>query len=80
MATLLGRIERLENDVDLRIADIWQDTLDVEEWTPEIVVAFLRAAYGKGYADALSERTRGGLMLDHGYPVPSPPLPWDRQS
>ena len=32
--------------------------------------AFMRAAYGKGYCDALTEDAPGALCLDHGYEVP----------
>jgi hypothetical protein len=34
------------------------------------VAAFMRAAYGKGYCDALTEDAPGSLCLDHGYRVP----------
>jgi hypothetical protein len=30
----------------------------------------MRAAYGKGYCDALTEDAPGSLCLDHGYEVP----------
>jgi hypothetical protein len=30
----------------------------------------MRAAYGKGYCDALTEDARGTLCADHGYRVP----------
>jgi hypothetical protein len=31
----------------------------------------MRAAYGKGYCDALTEDAPGSLCLDHGYEVPT---------
>ena len=36
----------------------------------EVVAAFMRAAYGKGYCDALTEDSPGSLCADHGYRVP----------
>ncbi len=50
-----SRIDLLELDIDLRLADLWRETLDVADWNLEVVAAFLRAAYGKGYCDALTE-------------------------
>ena len=35
--------------------------------------AFIRAAYGKGYCDALTEESPGALCLDHGYRMPERP-------
>lgn len=64
------RIELLELDIDLRLADLWREAEDVEEWNLEVVSAFLRAAYGKGYCDALTEEAPGSLCRDHGYSVP----------
>jgi SPP1 family predicted phage head-tail adaptor len=37
----------------------------------EVVAAFMRAAYGKGYCDALTEDAPGALCADHGYRVPA---------
>ena len=84
-----SRIDLLELDIDLRLADLWRETLDVTEWNLEVVAAFLRAAYGKGYCDALTEDAPGSLCHEHGYRIPartpartpeelslrSPPLP-----
>jgi hypothetical protein len=50
----------------------------VSEWNLEVVAAFLRAAYGKGYCDALTEDDAGSLCRDHGYRIPArkpAPLP-----
>ena len=33
----------------------------------------MRAAYGKGYCDALTEELPGALCADHGYRVPDSP-------
>jgi hypothetical protein len=42
----------------------------VAEWNLEVVAAFMRAAYGKGYCDALTEDSPGSLCHAHGYRVP----------
>jgi len=34
---------------------------DIGEWNLEVVAAFMRAAYGKGYCDALTEDNPGSL-------------------
>jgi hypothetical protein len=70
MADSPSRIELLELDIDLRLADLWREALDVSDWSLEIVAAFIRAAYGKGYCDALTEESPGSLCVDHGYRMP----------
>jgi hypothetical protein len=78
MAKRPTRIELLELDIDLRLADLWGEACGVSDWNLEVVAAFLRAAYGKGYCDALTEDAPGSLCRDHGYKIParSPqPLP-----
>ena len=70
MATDPSRIDLLELDIDLRLADLWREAVDVSDWSLEIVAAFIRAAYGKGYCDALTEEAPGSLCADHGYRVP----------
>ena len=67
-----SRIDLLELDIDLRLADLWREAADISEWNLEVVAAFMRAAYGKGYCDALTEDSPGSLCLDHGYRVPEP--------
>jgi hypothetical protein len=64
------RIDLLELDIDLRLADLWREAVDVDDWSLEVVAAFIRAAYGKGYCDALTEESPGSLCLDHGYRMP----------
>ncbi len=64
------RIELLELDIDVRLADLWTEACDVNEWNLEVVAAFMRAAYGKGYCDALTEDAPGSLCRDHGYRIP----------
>jgi hypothetical protein len=70
MAKQPSKIELLELDIDLRLADLWREAGEVDEWTLEVVAAFLRAAYGKGYCDALTEDTPGALCEEHGYQIP----------
>lgn len=65
-----SRIDLLELDIDLRLADLWREAVDVEDWSLEVVAAFIRAAYGKGYCDALTEESPGALCVDHGYRLP----------
>lgn len=71
MAGIPSRIELLELDIDLRLTDLWSEAAEVEDWTLEVVAAFLRAAYGKGYCDALTEDDPGSLCHDHGYRIPA---------
>jgi hypothetical protein len=73
-----SRIDLLELDIDLRLADLWREAADVSEWSLEIMAAFIRAAYGKGYCDALTEESPGSLCVDHGYRMPDRRVPeWD---
>jgi hypothetical protein len=64
------RIDLLELDIDLRLTDLWRETVDVTEWSLDVVAAFIRAAYGKGYCDALTEESPGALCEEHGYRLP----------
>ena len=65
-----SRIDLLELDIDLRLSDLWREAVDVSEWSLEVMAAFIRAAYGKGYCDALTEDAPGSLCRDHGYRIP----------
>ena len=65
------RIDLLELDIDLRLTDLWREAAEIGEWNLEVVSAFMRAAYGKGYCDALTEDAPGSLCLEHGYEVPT---------
>jgi hypothetical protein len=65
-----SRIDLLELDIDLRLADLWREATTIDEWSLEVVAAFMRAAYGKGYCDALTEELPGSLCADHGYRIP----------
>ena len=73
MAKTPTRIDLLELDIDLRLTDLWREAGEVSEWNLEVVAAFMRAAYGKGYCDALTEDAPGSLCHDHGYRIPGAP-------
>jgi hypothetical protein len=70
MAKRPSRIDLLELDIDLRLADLWREAAEIGEWNLEVVAAFMRAAYGKGYCDSLVEESPGSLCHDHGYRIP----------
>jgi hypothetical protein len=70
MAQRITRIDLLELDIDLRLTDLWREASEITEWNLEVVAAFMRAAYGKGYCDALTEDAPGSLCHDHGYRIP----------
>ena len=70
MAERPSRIDLLELDIDLRLADLWREAAGITDWSLDVVAAFMRAAYGKGYCDALTEDSPGALCADHGYRVP----------
>ena len=70
MAKRPSRIDLLELDIDLRLSDLWREAAEISEWNLEVVAAFMRAAYGKGYCDALTEDSPGSLCHDHGYRIP----------
>jgi hypothetical protein len=65
-----SRIDLLELDIDLRLTDLWREAGEITEWNLDVVAAFMRAAYGKGYCDALTEDAPGSLCHDHGYRIP----------
>jgi len=71
MAKRPSRIDLLELDIDLRLSDLWREAGEISDWNLEIVAAFMRAAYGKGYCDSLTEESRGSLCVEHGYRVPA---------
>lgn len=71
----LTQTDLLELDIDLRMSDLWQLALEIEDnWDLETVVCFMRAAYGKGYTDAHAERSPGKLFSEHGYQFPEKAL------
>jgi hypothetical protein len=71
MSSSPTRIDLLELDIDLRLADLWREAAGITEWSLDVVAAFMRAAYGKGYCDALTEDSPGSLCVEHGYRVPA---------
>ena len=68
------RIDLLELDIDLRLSELWREAVDVTEWNLEVVAAFIRAAYGTGDCDALTEEAPGSLCHEHGYRIPDRPV------
>ena len=75
MAYAPSRIDLLELDIDVRLADLWREAGEISEWNLEVVAAFMRAAYGKGYCDSLTEESPGSLCVAHGYKVPARRIP-----
>lgn len=65
-----SRVDLLELDIDMRLADLWREANAITAWNLETAAAFMRAAYGRGYCDALVEEDPGQLCKDHGYRVP----------
>ena len=62
MAKKPSRIDLLELDIDLRLTDLWREAGEITEWNLDVVAAFMRAAYGKGYCDALTEDAPGSAL------------------
>jgi len=60
----------LDLDIDLRIHALILEAWDLDEWDEALIAGFLRLAYAAGYQDALAERRRGQLCLDHGAAIP----------
>ena len=70
MITEPSQLELLELDIDTRARDLWREAALIKEWNLDVVAVFMRAAYGKGYCDALTEDSPGALCAEHGYKVP----------
>lgn len=68
-----AQVERLELDVDTRLLDVWAtlDGLRDEDITLELAAKLMRAAYARGYADALGEDVWARLYVDNGYALPT---------
>ena len=45
MSSSPSRIDLLELDIDLRLADLWREAAGIGEWSLEVVAAFMRADY-----------------------------------
>src|SRR5256885_413996 len=43
-----SRIDLLELDIDLRLADLWREAAEIDEWNLDVVAAFMRAASPEG--------------------------------
>jgi hypothetical protein len=66
----LPKVEGLSLDIDIRLRKLWVEVEQVEQWDITQAAAFIRAAYGQGYMDALKEDAEGSrakLCHDHGY-------------
>ena len=63
-------LERLWADLDLRLLSVFITLWRCCDPDEEELAAIIRLAYGTGYKDALTEPTRGQLLLDHGCAVP----------
>lgn len=71
------RVQAVEVDIDCRIAALWVDTwapdgvlADLDEAQSAAMAAVARAAYARGYVDALQEDREGRraeLQRTHGY-------------
>lgn len=68
-----ARMSRFQLELDTRMLELWQVIDDSDELTLELVACLLRAAYGRGYVDAVSEPDPGALLREHGYKVPQHP-------
>ena len=40
-----SRLDLLELDIDLRLADLWREAVEIGDWNLDVVAAFIRAAY-----------------------------------
>lgn len=69
-----NRAEKLNDDIDWRLSDLMLQAFNEDNWDMESIIKYLRAAYGKGYIDAIQEPSnlRGKLCSDHGYSIPEP--------
>lgn len=67
----VDRVDVLELDVDTRLLEVWAavDGYDFDDAVLAMVGCFARAAYVRGYADALTE-PKGKLFRENGYRVP----------
>ena len=65
MASFLARSRRTR-----RCTSCLADRASTSVLPLDVVAAFMRAAYGKGYCDALTEDNPGSLCADHGYRIP----------
>ena len=72
LAALLIDIDtRLPRDLWNTVHEIFPGDDDEAVGDREYLATLLRAAYGKGYSDALAEPKPGQLCRDHGYRLPA---------
>ena len=50
MAEAPTRIDLLELDIDLRLADLWREAAGISEWSLDVVADFMRASVGNDAA------------------------------
>lgn len=71
-------MEKLGDDIDLRLADVQRaawDHAELRDIDPLVLTVILRLAYGCGYMDALGEDAEGtpaALLRKHGLRLPKP--------
>jgi hypothetical protein len=63
-------VQQLEMELDVRLLTVWQKIDDEDQLDLGYVSTLLRAAYGQGYVDALTEPVRGQLCIDLGFEIP----------
>lgn len=67
MKTLPGitKKQKLDLELDIRLVSLWRLIEDIpeEEWDLNKVSHFIRAAYGLGYVDALTEDSSASLLV-----------------
>lgn len=64
------RIELLELDIDVRLPLLWREMLEIEKWDLESASACVRAAFGYGYFQAMTDPDPERFFREHGYRVP----------
>jgi len=67
-----NRLEALNADIDMRMWELVVEILNCEDLDHSVVLAYMRAAYGKGYSDAINDE--GKLIKDHYLKIPKNPL------
>lgn len=71
MSQVDWKVERLELDIDCRLAGLWEDLAGVEPpYDLNLIVRYMRAAYGLGYADAMRDPEPERFFHDNGYHCP----------
>jgi hypothetical protein len=77
MAKRPTRIDLLELDIDLRLADLWREAAEIGEWNLEVVAAFMRALAPltpfRGIPEPGNTRRKDACGLRQGTAVEPPP-------